>query len=227
MLVPLAPSSLTAREAYLRLRHAIVNGELAPESRLTERELGDELGVARATLREALAMLEAEALVVATRDGGARVRRITPDEIWETYEVRALLEGKAARLAAERIGRSGLERLRRLDQEMRRALALGYPSDDDRIHSLATLNAEFHKTIACASGNGILARTLQTLIDTPLYARAYSWFTDAAKEASFAEHLRMIDLLGQGGGRASERFWSDHVERGRDYLIDHLAEASA
>ena len=103
MLEPLPKRSSTVREVHQRLRSAIVSGALAPEARLYEQRIAAELGVSRTPVREALAMLDAEDLVVAGRTGGTIVRRVSVDEVRETYEVRAVVEGHAARLAAERI----------------------------------------------------------------------------------------------------------------------------
>jgi DNA-binding GntR family transcriptional regulator len=204
------------------LRSAILSGALEPDSRLYEHRIAAELGVSRTPVREALAMLEAEELVVSVPGKGSVVRRITPDEVRETYDVRAVLEGHAASLAAERIRAPELAKLRRLARDMRRALARAYPSEDRRVDDIAGLNAEFHKTVAAAGGNRVLERTIEGLIDAPLYARAYFWYRDPGKQASFDDHERMIELLAAGDPDACESFWREHLLRGRDYLIEYL-----
>ena len=226
MLVPLPSRNSSTRETYLTLRKAILSGALPPEWRLYEHRIGAELGVSRTPVREALAMLEAEELVVSVPNRGTLVRRITVDEVKETYDVRAVLEGHAARLAAGRISAAELARLRRLARDMRRALARNYPSEDRRVDDLASLNAEFHMTVVTVAGNRVLQRTIESLIDAPLYARAYFWYKDPLKQASFDDHERMIELLAAGDPDACERFWAEHLRRGRDYLIDYLRDAA-
>ncbi len=85
------------------IREAIVDGRLEPGRRLKEEELARELGISRTPIREALLMLQAEGLVDATPNRGAMVRVHTPEDLDDLYQLRALLEGYAARRAAARI----------------------------------------------------------------------------------------------------------------------------
>jgi DNA-binding GntR family transcriptional regulator len=211
----------TAREVYQRLRSGIVSGALAPELRLYEQRIAFDLGVSRTPVREALAMLEAEDLVVSMRNRGTIVRRISADEVQETYEVRAVLEGYAARLAAGQIDSEKLATLRSLDEQMK-SLMRTRGVKDEQVRALGELNAEFHRTIAVATGNRVLARTMNWLLTTPLYARAYYAYSDPLKRASIADHGRMIDLLEARDADGSEQFWREHLYRGRDYMIEHL-----
>lgn len=222
MLGPLPSRGSNARETYLRLRDAILSGSFAPGARLYERQVGAELGVSRTPVREALAMLEAEELVVSVPNRGTVVRRVSPAEVRETYEVRRVLEGFAARLAARRITRGEILRLRRLNRAMARALGPAYSSEGEHVGELARLNAEFHEFIAAVAGNRVLERTLASLIQAPLYARAFFWYSDPRKRASIEEHERLVEALERGDARGSERLWQAHLERGRDTLIEYL-----
>jgi DNA-binding GntR family transcriptional regulator len=85
-----------------QLRHAILAGERAAGSRLVEADLCAQYGVARHSLRAALRALAAEGIVVIETNRGARVARLTADEIVALYELRTALEVEAARLALER-----------------------------------------------------------------------------------------------------------------------------
>jgi DNA-binding GntR family transcriptional regulator len=222
MLEPLPVRGSTVREVHQRLRSAIVSGVLPPDARLYEHRLAADLGVSRTPVREALAMLDAEELVVSARNRGTIVRRISADEVQETYEVRAVLEGHAARLAAGQIDAEQLAALRRLDGQMNRLMRGPRGVEDEQVRALGELNAEFHRTIAVATGNRVLARTMASLLNTPLYARAYFAYADPHKRASISDHNRMIELLGEGDADACEQFWREHLYRGRDYMIEHL-----
>lgn len=167
-------------------------------------------------------MLEAEELVISTPNRGTVVRRVSAREIQETYEVRAVLEGYGAGLAASRMADRKLGHLRRLNRDMKKALGRSYGAEDERVSKLAELNAEFHRTIASLSGNYVLYRTVGSLIETPLYARAYFWYADRLKASSIGDHDRMIELLKSGDPVSCEEFWRGHLYRGRDYLIDYL-----
>src|SRR6202162_6692822 len=86
----------------MELRQAILSGRLKPGERLVEGRLADELGVPRMPVREAIRALASEGLIEVTARRGAAVATMTEQEARETIEVRALLEGQNARLAARR-----------------------------------------------------------------------------------------------------------------------------
>src|SRR5258708_6982150 len=92
--------ALTDDECYVRLREAIMREDFLPNERLIEMDLAQSLGAGRAAIRTALARLEQEGLVLRERYRGARVRLISEAEAIEILEVRAALEGLAARYAA-------------------------------------------------------------------------------------------------------------------------------
>ncbi len=93
------PSSIR-EAAYKHLRAAILSGSLLPGERISEPALADTLGLSRTPIREALQTLAKEGLVDIVPHKGARVRQLSVKEIREVYEVRAVLESEAARLAA-------------------------------------------------------------------------------------------------------------------------------
>ncbi|WP_454044699.1 GntR family transcriptional regulator, partial [Cellulosimicrobium sp. Marseille-Q8652] len=93
-----------ARAVYDLLRTRIIDGTLAPGARLTEPVLSAQLGVSRTPVREALRLLQAEALVVELPTGGVRVAALDLADARRVYEVRARLEGLLARDACERAG---------------------------------------------------------------------------------------------------------------------------
>ena len=81
----------------------ILTGEYGPEERLIEEQLAERLGVSRTPVRQALTMLEAEGLVEIAPNRGATVCSFSTEDVWDIYDLRAVLEGHAARRAAGRI----------------------------------------------------------------------------------------------------------------------------
>jgi DNA-binding GntR family transcriptional regulator len=227
MLEPLPGRKTATKEVYFRLREAILSGALAPDMRLYEQRLAADLGVSRTPVREALAVLDAEELVVSENNRGTVVRRVTPDEVQETYEVRVVVEGYAARLAAARITSGQLDDLGALDEQMKQAISGRDMDAEQQVNELGRLNAEFHQAVATASCNRVLRRTVGFLLNTPLYGRAYHAYADLSKRASISDHGQMIELLASGDPEACEQFWREHLYRGRDYMIEHLSERAA
>ncbi|WP_339096569.1 GntR family transcriptional regulator [Deinococcus sp. VB343] len=93
--------SLVRDGVYLHLRSAVLDGELLPGERLGEVELGQQLGVSRTPIREAMMRLTQDGLLVAEANKGVRVRTVTAAEARDTYAVREELDGLAAALAAQ------------------------------------------------------------------------------------------------------------------------------
>lgn len=160
---PVARNVLSA-QVKNRILQWILEGELAPGSRIIETRVARELGVSQAPVREALRDLATLGVVEMQAYRGARVRQPTKAELVEAMEVRAELEALAARQAATRMSDDCLDELRALIDEMRRLAELG------DAHSHALNNTEFHATVMRASGNNTLERTWSMLEP---FARTY------------------------------------------------------
>ena len=96
----------------MRLRQRIVEGQLAPGAKLNERELAQALNVSRTPLREAIKMLAAEGLVELLPNRGAVVAQMSEQDVIDTFEVIAGLEGQSGELAAQRISEAELAEIR-------------------------------------------------------------------------------------------------------------------
>ncbi len=221
---PLPARSSTTQDAYALLRAAIISGKLRPDERLRENQLAAQLGVSRTPVREALLLLETDGLVRSTLNRGTVVRRILPTEIRDTYDVRVILESRAAALAARRISPGEIDHLQRLQDEMEaRNEAVMRPRE--LIADLTELNAEFHTVLVNAAGNPVLGRLANTLIQTPLYARAYYSLDHDSRQVSLDAHKRMIALLKTRDADACEEHWRDHIQHARDHLVGYVDAA--
>src|SRR6266540_6813943 len=136
--------------AYQRLKDAIANGIYMPNQRLIEAEVTQALGVSRTTLRAALLRLHHEGLVEVEVNRGARVRAFSLEEAAAILEVREVLEGLAAALAAEKATPQDIGALRDVVGEMKEALAVA------DVRRYAQLNHQFHQIILDAAGNEVL-----------------------------------------------------------------------
>ncbi|HWK93277.1 MAG TPA: GntR family transcriptional regulator [Luteimicrobium sp.] len=187
------------------LRDQIVVGERAPGSRLVERDLADELGVSRVPVREALRLLVAEGLVTPRPRTWAVVRTFTDDDVDDLLDVRAALEGLAARRAAEHRDPA---RLQALDD----ALAA---EDDaaDRGDAAAARRAaaDFHEALLAAAGNTVLDEV------TAVTASRARWLLgqheDLAQMAG--EHRLLLDAIRAGDVEGAARTVAAHLRTSR------------
>src|SRR3954447_21670852 len=105
-------------EVVARLRHILTEGEIAPGSRIPERELCESLSVSRTPLREALKVLAAEGLVVLLPNRGSRAARLTKKDVKELFEVCEALEATAGELAGSRMTDEQVREIAELQSRM-------------------------------------------------------------------------------------------------------------
>ena len=147
----------TLGEHVLRqIQSAIVKGEIAPGSKISEPELARAYGISRGPLREALHRLEGQKLLVRVPHVGARVVCLSREELGELYQIRESLEGLACRLAAERMLPEQVEELRDVLREHERDEAF----QAGRGYYLQEGDFDFHYRIVQASENRMLIRLL-------------------------------------------------------------------
>ncbi|MEH3148673.1 MAG: GntR family transcriptional regulator [Methylobacterium frigidaeris] len=141
--------------AYERLLQAIEDGELAPGARLREAELAERFAISRTPIREALGRLESQGLVAHEPHRGASVTRLGYAQVTELYDLREVLEGMAARLAAIHAGDTEIEVLEEMVARDRTLLA------DPR--ALARTNRLFHRQIHACARNRFLQGMLENM----------------------------------------------------------------
>jgi len=206
------------------LRRSILEGEYGPDERLVEGQLAGKLGVSRTPIRQALTMLEAEGLVEIAPNKGAVVCSFSVEDVWDIYDLRAVLEGHAARRAATRIAAEELVRLGALAREME-GLARGRTQDhEEEIRRLVALNNEFHGIIIEASRNRRLLRLVRRTVEVPLVFKAFFWYGQRERDISNHYHRQILGALESGDGERAEIIMREHVYEGRDFVIGALRE---
>ena len=206
-----------------RLRALILTGEYGPDERLVEEQLAERLGVSRTPVRQALTMLEAEGLVEIAPNRGATVCSFSIEDVWDIYDLRAVLEGHAARRAAGRIATSELARLRELTGKME-GLAGRFEDHEEEIRTLVGLNQEFHGIIVEASRNRRLQRLINRTVEIPLMFKAFFWYTPHERVISNHYHRQILEALEKGDADRAEIIMRQHVYEGRDFVIGALKE---
>lgn len=205
-----------------QLRALILTGVYGPDERLIEEQVAERLGVSRTPVRQALTMLEAEGLVEIAPNRGATVCSFSTDDVADIYDLRAVLEGHAARRAAGRIERPELARLRELADEME-GLAGRFEDHEEEIRVLVTLNQEFHSTIVDASRNRRLEHLINRTVEIPLMFKAFFWYTPHERVISNHYHRQILEALEKGDADRAEIIMREHVYEGRDFVVRALA----
>ena len=212
------PDEPQGTAAYRRLLDEIRRGALAPGARLRETDLAERLGISRTPVREAIRLLEADDLVSHTPRLGATVRRLGHGEVVELYEMRAVLEGTAARLAARGASMVEIEELAALNEAM-----AGAPSPE----AARDLNRLFHHALQQAARNRYLSRTMAAIGKT-LLILGPTTLTDPARAAEVvAEHAAILTALAGRDGARAEAAMRVHIENALKMRLRELRTREA
>lgn len=197
-----------------RLRDAIIAGDLAPTTRLMEPELARWLGVSRTPLREAIRHLEAEGLLTTIPRVGTFVSEVNARDVEDTYAIRAVLEGLAARLAAMNPDPTKAATLAAILAELARK------TSDYRVYHEAA--GRFHDAIFALSGNQRLQKLYWLLTHQITRFRTLSLAVPRRPEVSYREHRRIATAILRGRRAEAEQLMRAHVEGARAVLQQRM-----
>lgn len=197
--------SLLHEETVHRLRDLIVAGDLKAGERVPERVLCERFGVSRTPLREALKVLASEGLIELLPNRGARVAKLTIDDIDEMFPVMAALEALAGELACIRISDEGIAEIRALHYQM--ALHHTRRELDDYFR----LNQKIHEKILEAAGNPTLSNLYRGLSGRIRRARYLANISRARWDKAMAEHEQILDALTHRDGTALAHILRQHL----------------
>jgi DNA-binding GntR family transcriptional regulator len=203
------------------IREAIVDGRLEPGRRLKEEELARDLGISRTPVREALLVLQAEGLVVATPNRGAMVRVHDAEDLEDLYSMRALLEGYAARRAAAQISAEQLAALRESCERWEQI------DPDADLRGLVQENLFFHNTILEAARSARLTSMVRKVIELPLVYRSYIWYSPDQWRISMHYHRQITSALAARDSERAELIMKEHVFEARDLLVSQVRDQEA
>jgi DNA-binding GntR family transcriptional regulator len=187
------------------IRAAILDGVYAPGDELPEVTLAEELGLSRTPVREALLALQASGLVEALRGRTARVRERTPDELMDTFELRAEVEAYTARRAAQFITADELAELWRSCDRFTAHL------EDPDCQELVQENLVFHDCIHRASRNLRAPEVVRALLEMPLLYASYAWYSLERRRESEQAHRAITRALEARDGERAAALMREHV----------------
>ena len=188
-----------------RLRDQILINQLKPGERLIADDLALTFGVSRSMIREALLLLATEGFINIIPRKGTFVTQMSAKQANDLFEVRLLLEGQVASLAAER--RTD-ENLRDLRETVDRGLAAALAGNVDQ---LPALNTRFHNLLADTADNDYLTETLSRLSN--IIQWVYSRRIIERSTDSWKEHLRIVDAIERMDPAAAKSAAHEHITR--------------
>lgn len=223
-------SSTHAQRALVALRKRILAGDLPGGTRLFEVPLAEELGISRTPVRAALSRLAEEALLDRAPGGGFVVRSFAVSDVVDTIELRGVLEGTAARLAAERgvpdemmaVARDILHKIDRL-----------FCDDPFDMEAYSALNAQFHRHLARLSQSDVLCREIERITALP-FASPSAFLDDQGHQTALVktlsaaqdQHRQMIEAVANREGFRAESLAREHARAARrnvEFLLSNEA----
>lgn len=208
-LQPLEHAESVAERTYAVLRRALLLREIKAGERLYETTVAARLGVSRTPVREALTRLVAEGLAEEVRGSRGVVVRDIQKELAEIYALRQVLEGYAARTAAERMSQAQLDEIEAISKQI--ALCVGQTEeDDDALQRHAELTNRLHLEIARASGNDRLIRLIEQYRDYFLNVDFLKMYDRATMSRMQDQHVKIIEALRARNAERAERLVREH-----------------
>ena len=194
--------------AYEHMKNAIMSGELRAGDRIKEELIALKIGVSRTPIRNAIQKLTAQGFVETLHNAGARVADWSSQDLSEITQMRALLEGFGAGIAAQKVTGSEIAELRGLTAEMEEAAA---SATVEALSAITDLNSRFHMAIIRASGNRRLAEVIGNLTHPLLVQRRFSGFSAARLQRSMDHHREIVDALASGDSDWATAIMRAHI----------------
>lgn len=203
-----------------KLRGAILDFHFRPGDRLIERNLCEQLGVSRTSVREALRRLEVEGLITMVPHKGVFVASVTPKEAKGVYEVRAVLEAFAAQLFAERASDSEIRKLRARLRDMDDAVKTKDP------RRMLAVKATFYDVILNGCDNEFCAAMIRSLQARIRYLRALSLSSPGRTPRSLEEMAKIVKAVEARDGDAAREAYMAHIQEAARVAIKELSKYS-
>ena len=200
----------SSEHVYRVIRDAICEGKFEPYTRLVQNQIAEQLEVSRTPVRDSLLRLSQEGLIDSVGARGYIVRKLTPRDILDVYEVRLTLEVKASDMSLDQLTAADFGKLRQLQAEI--ALPEAHPSD------YYELNRQFHEALIAPCSNKLLGHLIEEIWNLPvsrLIFRQYvsSW---ASIEKMVKEHQEILDAAVAGDRERYLHLVAEHMRNAKE-----------
>lgn len=192
-------------KVFVRLREDILNGRYSENTELREAAIGEELGVSRTPVREAIRQLELEGLIRIVPNKGAYVTGISAADVADIYEIRSLLEGLCARWATKRMTKETIE-------EMEETILLSeFHLSKEHFDQLIELDNRFHMELYEACGSKILIHLLKDFHQYVQKQRQQTLSNIERSREAVAEHKSIMEAMRDGNAELAEKLADEHI----------------
>ena len=202
---------------FTTMREAIINGDFKPGQRLMEVQLAEQMGVSRTPVREAIRKLELEGLVVMVPRKGAYVAGLSSEDVREVVEIRCVLEGLAAKLAAQKAGSEDISKLKLIIDNFEIAV------NDKNIADLISYDSDFHEIIYRTAKNGKLIQMINGLREQVQRFRV-AYFTQFNNvDVLLIEHRDLLNAIINKNSELARQVAEKHITT-TEQLITKIEE---
>jgi DNA-binding GntR family transcriptional regulator len=198
---------------FKHLEEHIINGKIMPGESLIETKISEELGVSRTPVREAIRQLELEGLVKSFPNKGSVVLGVSTQDIEDIYSIRMLIEGLAAKWAAEKITSDEIDKLKDSVE-----LSEFY-NGKNNMDPLEGLDSKFHEIIYEACKSKPLKHMLATFHHYIQNARAVSLSAPGRARNAILEHRAILQAIQDHDSSGAEQLMYEHINNARINLI--------
>lgn len=201
------------QHVFDNLKQAIIRGNIVPGEWLVESHIAQMLGISRTPVREAIHKLEREQLIERQPRGGFTVLGLNRDDIEETFGIRGVLEGYAARLATDRHLPRELKVLEKKAAEFQECLS------KKQMDSLLVINTEFHELLYALSKSPRLIHMINGLRDQIYRYREIILKDQKYARMSHDDHMQMLKFMHKRDGIGVEKLVREHILRGQEVVL--------
>ena len=197
-----------SERAYEEIRNRLLKGEYAPGARLSESDLSEICGVSRTPVREALRRLALEYFVRIEPNRGAFVIDWSREDIMDMFEMRSMMEGLAARKAAERVSEQQLIDLTNIIEKIDE---VAYFKSGNMMSDFLALNRQFHEIVFEASGSPRLTEIISRFVEQAVVVRTAAQFSPDDILRSNHHHKELLSAIKAKNGTLAENIMRVHI----------------
>jgi DNA-binding GntR family transcriptional regulator len=197
------------RKVYNHIREMILSGAIAPNERLIEAKIADKIGTSRTPVREALHSLELERLITSMPSVGYMVKPISEEDVSQICDIRAILEGLAARWAIEKAHKKLIKDL------SKNIASVEAEAEKGNVKAFVELDGQFHEIISKHSGSDRLLELTQTLRRHMLRYRAQSIFLKDVVLRAIDGHKGILEAIETGDIQKVNEAINRHLEQSK------------